>query len=165
MSLPRADHLRRVPGSRRVLLALLLLAVPLGAAGVAVASPSPAAACPPCDHSFETAAANHDVETEVEHSEAVVRVHRNGSATWTVRNRLANATAAERLQGNATLAQAVAADSFGVRYGDGIDHELLDTRADGETFEMRYRTVDVAKAGVGGATVLTYFRDVPGAYI
>lgn len=165
MSLLRADHLRRVPDVRRVLLALLLFAVPLGAAGVAFASPSPVTACPPCEHSFEAAAANHGVETEIEHSEAVVRVHRNGSATWTVRNRLANATAAERLQGNATLARAVAADSFGVRYGDGIDHELLDTQADGETFEMRYRTADVAKAGVGGATVLTYFRDVPGAYI
>lgn len=159
---------RRGRGSRpirRALLALLLVAVPLGAAGVALASPSPIAACPPCDRSFEGAAGSHGVETEISHSEAVVRVHRNGSATWTVRNRLVNASAAERLRDDPSLARAVAADSFGTRYGDGIDHELLGVRVEGETFELRYRTPDVAKRGAGGSLVLTYFREVPGAYM
>ncbi len=129
------------------------------------ASPAPVSGCPPCDRGFIQSANQHGLDTEVRHSEATIRAHRNGSASWTVRVVPTNRTVLRRLETNGSLARSVAAGSFGVRYGDGIDHELQTvTVADGAVV-IRYRTLDVVKPGPLGTRVLTYFRDDPGAYV
>ncbi|WP_435062166.1 hypothetical protein [Halobaculum sp. EA56] len=154
------------PSPRAVVaLALAALFVAGGAALPAVASPAPVSACPPCDDGFVRAAADHGLDTAVAESEATVRVHRNGSATWTVRVVPANESALDRLAENETLGRAVAGDSFGVRYGDGIDHRLLAADVREGAFVVRYRTLDVVADGPFGTSLLTYFRDDPGAYV
>lgn len=148
-----------------VVLGALTVFIVLGLAAPAVASPSPVSGCPPCSDGFIRSAANHGLDTEVQHSEATVRVHRNGSATWSVRVVPTNVSVLTRLAANHSLARSVAADSFGTRYGGGIDHELHSVAVVDGAVEIRYRTLDVVRAGPFGAQVLTYFRDSPGAYV
>lgn len=153
---------------RRSALVLALVVVALLAAGAiapAVASPAPVSACPPCDRGFVNAAQSHGFETEVAHGEATVRVSETGSAAWTARVDPTNGTLVEALAENATLARSIASDSFGTRYGGGIDHDLLGVTVEGETVEIRYRTNGVVRDGPLGTRVLTYFRDSPGAWI
>jgi hypothetical protein len=85
-----------------------------------------------------------------------MRVHRNGSATWTVENRLNDTAAFE----NASLRRAVAEEAILVH-----DARLLSTSVDGDTVRMRYRTPDAATAAPGGVLRVEYFRDDPGAMI
>jgi hypothetical protein len=144
---------------------VLSVLVVAGAAAPAIASPAPVSACPPCDEGFVRAAASHGLDTEVRESDATVRVHENGSATWTARVVPSNESVLNRLAENESLARDVAADSFGVRYGSGIDHELVSADVVDGAFVTRYRTLDVVRGGIGGTQVLTYFRDSPGAYI
>lgn len=148
--------------ARRVLPALLLATMLVAPA---LASPAPVSACPPCDRGFTNAAAAHGLDTAVAESEATVRVHENGSARWTVRVVPTNESALHSLAENESLALAVAGDSFGVRYGDGIDHELLGADVVDGAFVMTYRTLDVVETGPLETHVLTYFRDSPGAYV
>ncbi|WP_348607284.1 hypothetical protein [Halobaculum rarum] len=148
-----------------VAIALATLFVAGGAALPALASPAPVSGCPPCDDGFVHAAAEHDLDTAVAESEATVRVHRNDSATWRVRVVPANESALNRLAENESLARAVAGDSFGVRYGGGIDHRLLGADVRDGAFLIRYRTLGVVEEGPLGTNLLTYFRDDPGAYI
>ncbi|MXR40094.1 hypothetical protein GRX01_01800 [Halobaculum sp. WSA2] len=155
------------PPSLRTAVALVIAAL-LVAGGVAVpalASPAPVSACPPCDDGFVQAAAEHGLETAVAESEATVRVHRNDSATWRVRVVPTDESALNRLAENESLARAVAGDSFGVRYGGGIDHRLLAADVRDGAFLIRYRTSGVVEEGPLGTSLLTYFRDDPGAYI
>lgn len=151
--------------SRPVLLGAVVTAMVLGLAAPVLASPAPVSACPPCGEGLTRSAAAHGLDTEVERGTATVRVHRNGSATWTVRVSLTNETVHDRLASNRSLARAVAADSFGTRYGGGIGHQLLGVAVQDDAFVMRYRTLDVVEPGPLGTHVLTYFRDVPGAYV
>lgn len=150
---------------RSLSLATLVVLVVVGAVAPAVASPAPVSACPPCSDGFVNAADAHGLDTAVRHSEATVRVHENGSATWTARVVPTSEAALNRLAENESLARAVAADSFGVRYGDGIDHELVGADVVDGAFVVRYRTLDVVRESVVGTATLTYFRDSPGAYI
>lgn len=155
------------PSSLRTAVAVGLAA--LFVAGVvavpALASPAPVSACPPCDDGFVRAAAEHGLDTAVAESEATVRVHRNDSATWRVRVVPTDESALNRLAGNESLARAVADDSFGVRYGDGIDHRILAATVRDGAFLIRYRTAGVVEEGPLGTRLLTYFRDDPGAYV
>lgn len=146
------------------LAALTVLAV-LGLAGLAVASPAPVSACLPCDDGFVSSAANHGLDTEVSRGEALVQAHENGSATWTVTVVPTNETVLAPLAGNRTLARAVAADSFGTRYGAGIQHELIGATVVDDAFVIRYRTPGVVRETALGTRTLTYFRDSPGAYV
>ncbi|MFB6361602.1 MAG: hypothetical protein ABEH59_09815 [Halobacteriales archaeon] len=111
------------------------------------------------------AAQSHGLETGVEQGQATVRVHRNGSATWTVRVVPTNDSVLARLAGNRSLARAVTEDSYGTRYGGGIPHEFIDAAVADGAFVMRYRTNDVVEGGPFGTQVLTYFRDAPGAWV
>lgn len=155
-------------GSRRSLpvglggVALLLI---LGMAAPVIASPAPVTGCPPCSTGFTRGAATHGLDTEVQHGEATVQVHENGSATWTVQVVPTNETVLTHLATNRSLARAVATDSFGTRYGPGITHELISTEVTDGAFVMRYRTLDIVQKGPLGTRVLTYFRDSPGAYV
>lgn len=154
-------------GPRRLLTLVLVVTVFLATGVIAsvVASPSPVSACPPCDRGFVSAAQSHGFETEVGHGEATVEVSETGSATWTARVDPTNETLVDRLAGNATLARSIATDSFGTRYGGGIDHDLIGVTVEGETVVIRYRTNGVVRDGPLGTRVLTYFRDSPGAWI
>ena len=151
--------------THRALLWGLAVLVLLGLVGPVTASPAPVSACPPCGSGFHRSASNHGLYTEVRHSEATVVTHTNGSATWTVRVVPTNESALNSLAENESLARAVAADSFGIRYGSGIEHDLLSADVDDGAFVVRYRTHDVVHQGPLGTQVLTYFRDSPGAYV
>lgn len=146
-------------------LSALMILVVVGAAVPVTASPAPVSACPPCGDGFVRAAASHGLETEVRHGEATVRVHENGSATWTARVVPTNESVLDRLAANESLARAVAGDSFGIRYGSGIEHELLAADVVDGMFVVRYRTLGVVRESVFGTQTLTYFRDSPGAYV
>jgi hypothetical protein len=131
-----------------------LLGVALAAP--ATASPRPVAVCAPCERGFVAAAGTHGHDVRIERSTATMRVHRNGSATWTVENRLNDATAFE----NASLRQSVAREAILVH-----DATLRSTSVDGETVRLRYRTPNVATDAAGGVLRVDYFRDDPGAMI
>ncbi|WP_049934890.1 hypothetical protein [Haloplanus natans] len=143
---------------RRLLVAALLVGSLLGVvfAAPVTASPRPVAVCAPCERGFSAAARAHDTPVRIEHSTATMRVHRNGSATWTVENRLNDTTAFE----NASLRNAVARDAVAVH-----DARLLSTSVDGDTIQMRYRTPDAATEAPGGVLRVTHFRDDPGVTV
>ncbi|MFB6210434.1 MAG: hypothetical protein ABEI76_02760 [Halobacteriales archaeon] len=155
-------------GSRRasrLVLAVVAISLLAGITLPVAASPALVSACPPCDRGFIRAATDHGLDTEVQRGTATVRMHTNGSATWTARVVPTNERVLDRLAENDTLARAVATDSFGIRYGSGIDHELIGTAVEDGAFVIRYRTLDVVDHSAFGARTLTYFRDDPGAYI
>jgi hypothetical protein len=152
---PPARFLSRPPA--RVLLATVVL-VPL-VAGPATASPRPVAVCEPCDRGFVDAAYTNGVDVRIERSTATVRVHRNGSATWTVENHL-NDSAAAAFRENATLRRSVAAAAVAIH-----DGRLLATGVDGDTVRVRYRTSDAATDAPGGVLRVESFRDDPGRRI
>ena len=147
---------RRLP--LRTLVAALLVGSLLGVvfAAPATASPRPVAVCAPCERSFVSAAHTTDVEVRIERSTATMRVHRNGSATWTVENRLNDTAAFE----NASLRRSVAEEAVLIH-----DARLLSTSVSGDTVRMRYRTFDAATAAPGGVLRVTYFRDDPGTVV
>lgn len=155
----------RVRPDRPLALGLLVVLVLAGLAGPAGASPVPVAACPPCGDGFVQAASAHGLPTEVERSEATVRVHENGTATWTVRIVPTNRSVLDGLASNRTLARAVAVDSVDPRSGGSFDHQHLGEQVSEGAFTIRYRTPDVAHEGPLGSMVLTYFRDAPGGRI
>lgn len=153
------------PSSLPVALVAAAVLLVAAVAVPAAASPAPVSACPPCDEGFVHAAERHGLDTEVRFSTATVRVHRNGSATWTARVEPTNESALNRLAENESLGRAVARDSFGVRYGSGIDHRLLGADVVDGAFVIRYLTLDVVRDGPFGTVLFTYFRDSPGAYV
>lgn len=142
----------------RALAAVLLVGALVGVvlATPAAASPRPVQVCSPCERGFVSAAHAHDVNVRIEHSTATMRVHRNGSATWTVENRLNDTTAFE----NASLHQSIVEEAILVH-----DAHLLSTSVSGDTVRMRYRTPDAATEVSGGVLRVDYFRDDPGAMI
>ena len=148
----------RRPSLPRALVASLLVGSLFGVAlaAPATASPRPVPVCSPCERGFAAAAQVHGHDVRIEHSTATMRVHRNGSATWTVENRLNDATAFE----NASLRQSVAREATRIH-----DATLRSTSVDGETVRMRYRTPNVATDAAGGVLRVDYFRDDPGAMI
>ncbi|GAB3325136.1 hypothetical protein GCM10027355_26930 [Haloplanus salinarum] len=114
------------------------------------------AVCEPCERGFESAAQTNDVDVRIERSTATMRVHRNGSATWTVENRLNDTAAFE----NTSLRRSVAEEAILIH-----DARLLSTSVSGDTLRMRYRTPDAATEAAGGTLRVDYFRDDPGAMV
>lgn len=139
---------------RNVTLALLVAL--LATAAVASASPRPVPVCGPCDRPFTSAAQHHGVDVRIDHSTAHVRVHGNGSASWTVENRVDSDSAA-RFRGNATLLDDVAEASLASR-----DAAAVRAAVDGRRVTIRYRTPDAARHAPGDVLLVTYFRDDPG---
>lgn len=81
------------------LLCALLVLAPAGTAalvGSATGSPQPTPVCNFCGTQFEEAASSTNTSVIVAESTAVVQVHDDGTATWTVRNRLADGADAFR---------------------------------------------------------------------
>ena len=128
-----------------LLVASLLVASLLTAATVPAASaPPPRPLCDACGDSFETTAASHDVDVTVERSTATLSVHRNGSATWVVRNRLADADGLDRLRENASLRAEIADRAM-------WDAEFLGAAvSSSDVLTLRYREPSFAAESVGG---------------
>lgn len=82
--------------SRVALPALLVTALLVATLAPVLASPQPDPVCGACGSAFEEAAAEEGLAVNVTNSTATVRIHANGSATWTVTNRV-NRSAASRL--------------------------------------------------------------------
>jgi hypothetical protein len=146
----------RSPLRRRLLAAVLVGSLLATAAASVPASPRPVAVCSPCERGFVDAASAHGHAVRIERSTATVRVHRNGSATWTVENRLADADPFT----DATLRGSVAREAVAVH-----DARLLSTGVDGDGVRLRYRTPNAATATPGGALRVDYFRDDPGTVV
>lgn len=148
-------------------LAALLLGAALVApavVGLVTASPVPLSVCSPCDRGFESAAHGHDLEVQIQRSTATVHVHPNGSATWTVRNRLSGADVDDLRQSDALLEQ-VASESLQYRSTAGYEPMLVDAgMAANDTVVLRYRTPDFADRQLG-VLRSDYFRDQSGAYL
>ncbi|WP_224269992.1 hypothetical protein [Haloprofundus salinisoli] len=128
---------------RFALLCTALLVASL-AAPLAAARPPPRPLCDGCGDSFAETAAGHGVDLSVERSTATVRIHRNGSATWVVRNRVVESEATARLRGNATLRESIADRAM-------WDTELRSSNvSEVGVVTARYREAGFAERSVGG---------------
>lgn len=148
---------------RAALLALLL--APLFVAP-ALASPQPTPVCRFCGTQFGDAATEAGVDTTVSRSTVLVRVHENGSATWTVRNRLADGArefrenperldeVARALAGDALLAH----DVGGYGLPEDADVTLVAARMEDDTVVLVYRDPDAARRHAG-LLVVDYLHD------
>ncbi|NHN59181.1 hypothetical protein G9466_08865 [Halorussus sp. JP-T4] len=122
----------------------MLVATLLAATAPAASAPPPRPLCDACGDSFEDTAASHGVDVAVDRSTATLSVHRNGSATWVVRNRLADTDGLARLRANATLRTEIA------------DRAMWDTEfqeatvSQSNVLTLRYREPEFAERSVGG---------------
>lgn len=142
-----------------ILVLLLVLVVP------AVAAPPPGPVCTACAPAYEESAAVEGVDIHVAESAAVVRVHENGSATWTVGLALAGPDA-ERVGENESLHERIARDATRGRFagtgqrsfaGPADMPELGDGGVPAVYYS--YRVDTFAEQGVGGTLVTTHFRE------
>lgn len=124
---------------------IVLLALFASAVSPAVAAPPPRPLCDGCGDSFAEAAAERGVDITVVHSTATVHVHENGSATWVVRNRVADSPGLARLREDAGLRAAVAERAM-------WDTDVLSTTVTAEDVVVtHYRDDDFAEQTPGGA--------------
>lgn len=147
--------MRPRPSALLVAALVLVVAVPAFAPATAGQTDWNDQVCPVCGPTFETAAAANGVSVTVEESTAVVEVERDGTAHWTVRNRLSNASRARRL----------ADADLGPALRDRLDAHLkldaervrnVSTRADGDTVVVTFTDTDAGTRAFG-RTVVTHF--------
>lgn len=143
---------------RAVALALLALAVL--AAASAAASPRPIDVCGPCGERFASEIGHETgTETAFASSVATVEIRRDGTGVWTVRNELANASAATYLRNHPDELRAVAESGFDVH-----DTELRSVRVtDDDVLVLEYLMPGFATK-TAGVWRVDYFREEPGAY-
>lgn len=136
------------PASR---FALLVLAVLLTGALVApaVAAPPPEPVCAGCSDAFVQAASESHVDLTVTESVATVQVHENGSATWTVRHRVAGPDSGRVLE-NASLRERLAREASAGEYLGSVGRD--------DAVVYRYRLADFAEPGVGGILLSDFLR-------
>lgn len=120
---------------------------------VAVASPQPNPICGACGSSFENTVENDGPELNVTHSEAIVHIHRNGSATWQVRNRLTTGSIERLTNDTATITRIgrrAVTDNYGLPhvYEDGRV-TVQSIRLDNETLVLQFRDPDAATRRLG----------------
>lgn len=144
---------------RRSTLALCALLLVGSLALPALASPQPTPVCGPCGGGFEEAATYYDVEQQfdVVHSTATVRVHRDGSATWTVRNRLGNESQAATLRDRPGLLRQIVDRAITRSTLEGPTENVsvrVENRTVVVTFEDPYATTRMP----GGVHVVDYFH-------
>ncbi|MGB9933606.1 hypothetical protein [Haloarcula amylolytica] len=141
---------------RHLALLCLVCAPLLGTAMPAGAAPPPRPLCDACGDSFESTAQSHGVSVTVTHSNATVAVHKNGSATWVVHNRLSDSAGAARLRTNESLRTAIADRAM-------WDTELLRANVSGDgVITLRYREADFAQQSVGGTVRTGEFTEAYG---
>ncbi len=144
---------------RRVALPLALLLVATLALPAAVASPQPTPVCGPCGAGLEQAASD-DVETlrglRVTESRAVVRVHDDGTATWSVTVRVANESAVSYLRDHPEAVDRIVRDAL--RYGT-VDGPFgnVSARLDGNTIHAQYRDAAGASRNLPGGVLLVEY--------
>jgi len=142
---------RRAPPALSLLLvALLVLPVP------GLASPQPTPVCGFCGGQFAAAADESGVNTTVAESRVVVQVHGNGSATWTVRNRLSNGS--EAFREDPELLETTATRLATDHYGLPEESSFVSARMDGDTAVLVYRDPD-AVTRQAGLLVVDYLHD------
>jgi len=111
--------------------------------GPAVASSPPRPACPACGGQFERAADEHGADVAVRQSRVLVQVHANGSATWTMRNRL-NTTDGLNGDGLDRTARELADG-----YGPPDDATLRDARLEADVAVVVLHDPDAAQRHAG----------------
>lgn len=159
--------MRRPSGSLLVVVAVaVLLGLAFAPASSTGAHP-PVPLCGGCTGGFEGAADAHGVDVTVSHSELVLQVHANGTATGVASVRV-NERAADRFHENATLLSAVARDAFvsperseRSRWaGEAVvrDATSVDAAIDGRTVVVSFALPDVASEGYGGVVYTDLFR-------
>jgi hypothetical protein len=154
--------------SRRALPAvavLLALAAALTLAAPALAAPPPEPVCTNCEPAYERAIEDAGVDANVVESRAVVSLDSDGNATWRVGVVLDGPDAGE-LAANDSLHRRIAADAAGGALieagpGPGLDR----VGGGGPRFPdadhvryYRFRDPDFARVTVGGAVIVTEFR-------
>lgn len=143
---------------QHVLLALLVVSAVVPA--VAPASSPPKPLCSVCDDGFERAAADAGLEATVARSTVEADVRENGSARWTIRNRLANASSAERLRTDSELLDRVVRTALGDGYRkpDSARISDLSARVEGNVVVVTFAYSSFAESAVGGVLVIDYFH-------
>jgi hypothetical protein len=141
---------RALPAVCLLLVALLALPAP------ALASPQPTPVCGFCGGQFAEAADESGVNVTVAESAVVVQVHENGSATWTVRNRLSNGS--EAFREHPDRLDAAASRLATDHYGLPEESSFVSARMDGDTAVLVYRDPDAATRHAG-LLVVDYLHD------
>lgn len=123
----------------------------------AVASPQPTPVCGPCGGGFEEAAADREHTVDVVHSTATVQIHRDSSATWTVRNRLKNESQAAQLRDQDIVLQAIANRAIALSTWSGPT-ENVSSRVENRTVVITFEDTDATTRMPGGVHVVDYFH-------
>ena len=141
-----------------LLISLFVIAVLCLTAAPAVGGPTPNPVCGACGSSFEDAASDNGVIVNVTASTAAIQIHPNGSATWTVTNRL-NQSAAVLSSGSEPLSQISreAATSRGVANRDGTAVTFQSATIKNETVRIRFHDPDAGSRHLG-VLVVDYFH-------
>lgn len=142
-----------------LLISLFVIAVLCLTAAPAVGGPTPNPVCGACGSSFEDAASDNGVIVNVTASTAAIQVHPNGSATWTVTNRLNQSTAALS-NSSETLTQITreAATIGGVVTRDDTESiRFQSATVDNETVRIQFRDPNAGARHLG-VLVVDYFH-------
>ncbi|MFB6302868.1 MAG: hypothetical protein ABEH78_08420 [Haloferacaceae archaeon] len=145
--------------SRAPAIVAFLVAVALLVPAVAVASPQPTPVCGACGSGL--AGPDADVpaldDLRVSRSRATVRIHPDGSATWRVTNRLANASAAAYLRTHPDERERLVRDALS--YSTVEDpFRNLSTAMDGRTLVIRFADPSAARRLPGDVLVVEYLH-------
>jgi hypothetical protein len=153
---------------------LIVIAIVVLAAVSVTVSPTPAHApprsvCEPCHDDLEYAAGEVGVAIDVTESTARMRVHRNGSATWTVTSRYEAAGSvgysdapernASALVRNRDLLREVTLRAIDEQYGPNPDTDRLrSVRANASAITFTFRESGVASETPGGVVLLDRYH-------
>lgn len=137
---------------RTVLLALLAVTTLAAPVVPVAASPQPTPVCPVCGGALEWTTDADGLNLSTTASTAEVRVHRDGTATWTVTNRLSNETTVEHLRADPERLDALVAEAL--RYGriEGTEATEATLARDG-TMTVTFRDPDAARREAGTLVV------------
>ena len=150
----------------------LLLALAALAVVPATAAPPPESVCAPCQEGLEWNAHRHDIALDVTHSNATIRVHPNGSATWTVTSQIAARVPERYATGpNESFARpSVLARDDGLARtvaGEAADHaddtvpeeiRLQSVTVANDTIRFRFLEPTVARQAPGGVVLVDEYR-------
>lgn len=129
-------------------------------ANPAAGSPQPVPICGACGSEFAGIASDHGVSLQVEQSTVTVHVNRNGTATWTVTNRLANESTAERLGNDRDrldrIANRAAREAPPQQYEGGARE--VSARVDGSAVTITFTEGTGVRRTPGSILVVEYFH-------
>lgn len=140
---------------RTALLALLVVTTVVGPAVPVTASPQPTPICPVCSDSIGWTDTADGLNLSMTASTAKVRIHPDGSATWTVTNHLSNETTVGHLRADPARLDALVNESLqqgqvkGAEGAEGVETTLA---RDG-TMTVTFRDPDAARHEVGTLVV------------